>query len=131
MTGVADTRLLLALEFPPDEDAKKRLEHLATKEISGRLLAPSIILTEFIKIAGARIGADAAKVRIQFLKEKGMRIVSLDEEIAMVAGRLLLSHRDVPVADSLIASFIQTGVAEYVVSDDPHFRTLGIRTKWI
>jgi hypothetical protein len=60
-----------------------------------------------------------------------MRIASLDEEVAMVAGSLLLSHREVPIADSLIASFVKTGVAEYVVSDDPHFRTLGIRTKWI
>ncbi len=130
LTGVADTRLLLTLEFPSTEETKKRTEDLARKEISRRLLAPSIILTEFIKIAGPRMGEDATRTRIRLLEERGMRIVALDEEEALVAGSLLLSHQDVPIADALIASFVKTGMAEYVVTDDPHYRTLGVRTKW-
>jgi predicted nucleic acid-binding protein len=131
LTGVADTRLLLSLEFPPDDDTKESVERLTRTEIARRLLAPSIILTEFLKIAGARIGVDAARVRIQLLKDRGMRVVPVGEEEALAAGKLLLSHSDVPIADSLIASFVATGIAEYVVSDDPHFKTLGIRTKWL
>ena len=130
MTGIADTRLLLTLEFPPTEETKKKIVDLIEREIQRHLLAPSIILAEFIKIAGARIGEDAARIRLRLLKERGMRTVALDEEEALVAGSLLLSHRNVPIADALIASFVKTGVAEYVVTDDPHFKALGVRTKW-
>lgn len=130
MTGVADTRLLLTLEFPPDEDIKRRAVAFAEKEIAKRLLAPSIILTEFVKIAGARVGEDAARTRLRLLKDRGMRTVALDEDEALTAGSLLLSHQNVPIPDALIASFVKTGVAEYVVTDDSHYKILGIRTKW-
>jgi predicted nucleic acid-binding protein len=130
MTGVADTRLLLTLEFPPDEETKGKVETLARKEIARRLLAPSIILTEFLKIAGPRMGEDAAKVRIDLMKEMGMRIVPLEEEEALAAGIMLLSHQNVPIADALIASFVRLRAAEYVVSDDAHYKALGVRTKW-
>lgn len=130
MTGVADTRLLLTLEFPPSEEIKKKIEELMRREIARRLLAPSIILSEFLKIAGPRMGEDAARVRLRLLKDRGMRTIPLDEEEALVAGSLLLSHQNVPIADALIASFVKLGTAEYVVTDDPHYKTLGIRTKW-
>ena len=130
MTGIADTRLLLTLEFPPSEETRRKVVGLAEKELAEHLLAPSIILTEFVKIAGARLGEDAATTRLRLLRERGMRTVALDEEEALVAGNLLLSHRNVPVADALIASFAVTGVGEYVVSDDLHFKILGVKTRW-
>jgi len=94
-------------------------------------LAPSIILTEFVEFAGAKIGEDAAKNRIRLLKDRGMQIMPIDEVHALVAGNLLLSHRNVPIADALIASFVKTGAAEYVATDDQHFNVLGVKTKWI
>ena len=130
MTGIADTRLLLTLEFPPTEETRRKAVGLAEEELAGHLLAPSIILTEFVKIAGARLGEDAATTRLRLLRERGMRTIAIDEEVALVAGNLLLSHRNAPVADALIASFAVTGVGEYVISDDPHFKTLGVKTRW-
>jgi predicted nucleic acid-binding protein len=121
---------LLALEFPPRQEVRPKIRDFFEKEIGRRLIAPSIVLTEFIEIAGTRMGEDAAKTRIRLLKERGMRVAALDEETALVAGCLLLAHRDVPIADALIASFVKTGVAEYVATDDPHFKTLGVKTKW-
>ena len=130
LTGIADTRLLLTLEFPPAEDVRSKTVDLVEKEIARHLLAPSIILTEFMKIAGARIGEEAARTRLRVLRDKGMRTVAFDEEEALIAGSLLLSHQDVPIADALIASFVKTGAGEYVITDDPHYRTLGVKTKW-
>ena len=130
MTGVADTRLLLTLQFPPSVEAREEVEDLVRREIARHLLAPSIVLTEFIKIAGARIGKDGAKTRLLLLKERGMRVIALEETEAMAAGELLLSHQDVPTADAIIASFVKTGAAEHVVTDDSHYKTLGIKTKW-
>ena len=131
MTSVADTRLLLTLEFPPTPEAKAKTRDFFEKQLRGHLLAPSIILAEFIEYAGARIGEEAAKTRLRLLKEQGMQIVPIGEENALIAGNLLLAHRNVPIADSIIASYVKTGDAEYVVTDDPHFKTLNVKTKWI
>jgi len=131
LTSVADTRLLLTLEFPLNEDLAAKAEDFVEKETARQLLAPSIVITEFIKYAGARIGEDAARTRIRLLKEKGLRIIPIDEKDALTAGSLLLAHRNVPIADALIASFVKNGAAEYVITDDLHFKTLGVKTKWI
>jgi len=131
LTSLADTRLLLTLEFPPNEDLAAKVEDFVEKETARQLLAPAIVITEFIKYAGARIGEDAARTRIRLLKEKGLRIIPIDEKDALTAGYLLLAHRNVPIADALIASFVKNGAAEYVITDDLHFKTLGVKTKWI
>lgn len=131
MTAVTDTRLLLTLEFPPNKDMKRRVEAAIIKELAHRLLTPSIVLTEFVKIAGTRIGESAARLRLGLLRERGMRILPLTEELALAAGSLLLAHQDVPIADALIASPVQTGDADYVITDDPHYKVLGVRTKWV
>jgi predicted nucleic acid-binding protein len=131
LTSVADTRLLLTLEFPPTEALGAKVESFVEKEIARQLFAPSIVLTEFIKYAGARIGEEATRTRLRVLKEKGLRIVPLNEKTALMAGSLLLANRNVPITDALIASFVKNGEAEYVVTDDLHFKTLGVKTKWI
>ena len=131
LTAVADAPLLLTLQFPPSKEKGKRVEEAISREVVGRLLAPSIVLTEFVKIAGARIGESAALLRLNLLKERGMRVIPLGEELALVAGRLLLSHPDVPIADALIASLVKIGEAEYVITDDPHYQDMKVRTKWV
>jgi len=131
LTGIADTRLMLTLEFPPTENTSEKIEEFVKREIAKQLIAPSIVLTEFVKYAGTRIGEDAAKNRLRLLEEKGLRILPITEKIALTAGSLLLINRNAPIADALIASFVKDGVAEYVVTDDPHFKAFGIKTKWI
>ena len=131
LTSIADTRLLISLEFPANTEMGTKVRDLFVREAIGRLLAPTIILAEFIRIAGTKIGEEAAKNRLLLLEERGMQIVPVDKKNALIAGSLLLSHRDLPIADAIIASYVKTDVAEYVVTDDPHFRALGIKTKWI
>ncbi len=90
-----------------------------------------MVLTEFVKFAGARIGKDAARTRLSLLKDRGMRPAPIGEREALAAGDLLLAHRDAPTADALIASFVVSREGDYVLSDDPHYRELGVKTKWI
>ena len=108
-----------------------KIRDLFVKEAKGHLLAPTIILAEYIKVAGIRIGEEAAKSRLRLLEERGMKVVAVDRENALMAGSLLLSHRDLPIAHAIIASYVKGGVAEYALTDDPHFKALGIKTKWI
>jgi predicted nucleic acid-binding protein len=131
LTSIGDTRLLIELEFPSKEENGLKIRDLIEKEIEKKLLIPSIVIAEFIEIAGAEIGVDAAKTRIRIIKEKGAKTVAIDEETAIVAGCLRLNNRNVPIADALIASFVKNGVAQYVITDDPHFKTLNVKTKWV
>lgn len=56
-----------------------------------------------------------------------MKVRAVDEELALEAGKMLVKHRgEVPFADSLTAAFASTKIAGYILSDDPHFKTLGI-----
>src|SRR5713226_2934259 len=131
LTAIADTRLLLTLEFPPNKDVRRKVEAAMTRELSARLLAPSIVLTEFLKIAGVRIGEATARLRLRLLKERGLRTLELREEMALSAGSLPLKQQEIPIADALIASPVMLGEADYVVTDDRHYEILGIPTKWL
>src|SRR2546428_11139793 len=84
LTAIADTRLLLTLEFPPDKDTKRQVEAAMTHELTRRLLAPTIVLTEFLKIAGIRIGEETARLRLRLLKERGLHTLPLSEEMALL-----------------------------------------------
>ncbi len=55
----------------------------------------------------------------------------ITEEMAIAAGGFLLRNGEVPIADALIASPVQTGEADYVITDDQHFKALRVRTKWL
>lgn len=94
------------------------------------IILPSIVMAEFLKIAGSMIGIQTAIRNINILKERGMKVRSIDEDLALEAGKLLLKSRNVPFADSLIAAFVSKRIAEYVLTDDPHFTILDCRTKW-
>lgn len=131
LTAVIDTRFILTLEFPPNQEAKEKTRNLFEKELKQGLILPTIVITEFIEIAGARIGEAAAKNRFRLLKERGMEVASIDEECGIAAGTLLLSHRNIPIADALISSLVTTGLAEYVLTDDSHYKMLNVKTKWI
>lgn len=128
--SVADTRLLLTLQFPPDEATSDRVRVFLHKELARGILLPSIVMSEFIKVAGSRIGFLEAARAVNALKERGMKVRPIDEALAVEAGRLLVRHRGVPFADSLVAAFASSKTAGYILTDDPHFKVLGCRTSW-
>ena len=131
LTSITDTRMLIHLEFPTNQEEGAKTSEFFERELRGHLLAPTIVLTEFVEVAGKKIGKDAAKNRLRILKEKGMQIIDLDENHALNAGEMLLAHTKVPITDALVASYVKCGEAEYVLTDDPHYKTLNTKTKWI
>lgn len=130
MTAVADTRLLLTFQFPPDEATREKVRRLLQKEFADGIVLPTIVLSEFVKIAGAKTGFSEAVRIVHLLKDRGMKIKPIDEDVALEAGKMLLKNRNVPFADALIAAFTFCDIAQYVLSDDPHFKLLGCRTRW-
>ena len=131
MTVVADTRFLLTFKFPPTKETKQRIVNLMDESLRRGLLIPSIVVTEFIKLAGKRLGEEVALIFLKELTTRGVSIVAIDENIAIEAGKLALRHWDVPIADVIIGATTVMYHAEHIVSDDQHFKEMKFKIRWL
>jgi len=131
LTVVADTRFLLTFKFPPTKETKQKIANLMEESLRHGLLMPSIVVTEFIKLAGKKLGGEVALIFLKELTARGASIVAIDEGIATEAGKLALRHWDVPIADVLISATMIVHRAEHIVSDDQHFKDMKVKTKWL
>jgi len=131
LTVVADTRFLLTFKFPPAKETRQGIASLMEESLRHGLLVPSIVVTEFIKLAGKRIGEEAALIFLRELTIRGADIVAVDEKIAIEAGKLALRHWDVPIADILIGATTVMYHVEHIISDDQHFKQMKFKTKWL
>ena len=131
MTSVCDTRLLLTFKFPPSQNIRDKIRVLLDAELKRKMIIPSIVIAEYIKIAGIRVGSKPALAHISELEARGASTANLDREMAVLAGNLLVVHPTVPMADAAIAATAKAMHADYVLSDDPHFKILGVKTSWL
>ena len=95
------------------------------------IIIPAVVIAEYIKIAGTKVGLESGLAHISELEARGASVVPVSREIAVMAGNLLLAHPAVPIADALIGATAKVARAEHILSDDPHFKILGIRTLWL
>lgn len=129
MALILDTRFLIAHAFPPSDEERRSVATFLSRISKERLLIPSIAIVEFIKVAGTRLGAEQAGIKLKLWIARGAGVLSVDEETAFLAGKLALRHRDVPMADVIIGALAKQHKAA-VITDDPHFKTLNIKTVW-
>ena len=131
LTLVTDTRFLITFWFPPTKEVRMKISKLINLSLKEGLIVPVIVIAEYVKVAGGRIGLEAAKSHIYLLVSKGAEIANIDNQVALKAGEIALRHPEVPMADALIASVAIIKKAKYILTDDPHFRVIGLKTKWI
>ncbi|HVP23417.1 MAG TPA: PIN domain-containing protein [Conexivisphaerales archaeon] len=124
-----DTRFFVAHTFPPSGDDQTRLNRFVARISGDQMYASSISVTEFLKVAGPRIGKEGAKARMRAWTSNGLQIAPVDEEVAFSAGELAIAFREIPLGDTLIGATAQLLKAP-VASDDPDFRKLGVKTIW-
>jgi len=74
-------------------------------------------------------GLEQAKIKLRLWIGSGAEIVPIDRDTAFLAGEVALRHRDAPIADVIISTMAQRFKAT-VVTDDPHFIALGVKTTW-
>jgi predicted nucleic acid-binding protein len=129
MSVVLDTRFFIAHSFPSTLDDRERIASFAVKVATEDLLASTVSIVEFVKVAGARIGRDAATTRLRVWKKGGLEFVPVSEEIGFVSGELAHSHPEVPLGEVVIAATARQASA-VVVTDDPHYGGLGVKTLW-
>jgi len=109
----------------------KTREKLAKLRREKRGIVPAIVVAEttnFVCSVGGRV---KALDNIRTLEQSGLEIASMNLSVARDAGMLKCVHRDIPMADCVIAA---TAIREKatVVSDDEHFRQIkDLRVSWI
>jgi predicted nucleic acid-binding protein len=129
---ILDTRFFVEFFYSKDVSRLNKLKkklHEFVKNKEGIL--PAIVVAETVKITCERKGKEVANIRYMSLKESGLKIVSISDEIAKEAGLLKCKYSNVPMGDCIISA---TAIKEKarVMSDDKHFdEIIEIKRIWI
>jgi len=130
MALILDTRFLLTYTFPPTLNDKRKIKNFFYKIISEEdVFISPISIAEYLKIAGKIMGLTASEIMIRRFESAGVKVEPLTSEDGIRAGELSLKYPNIPLADLLIAA-ITLRLKGKIVSDDPHFKTIGLKTIW-
>lgn len=76
-------------------------------------------------------GRELARTHQRAIEASGLAIVPLDRTLAAEAGLIRCHHRELPLADAIIAA-LALALDGKVVSDDAHFSLIpGLRVGWL
>ncbi len=132
MKEVLDSRFLVTHYFADNEETLSRTRtKLAKLRRERRGILPSIVIAEVTNTVCRSGGRAEAHAKLRALEHSGLEVVPLDVGLARDAGLLRCAHRDVPMADCVIAA-TALRFGGRVVTNDPHFSKMkGLRTTWI
>jgi predicted nucleic acid-binding protein len=121
-----DTRFLVELFYTSDEDRKKAIKEILTRQKPNFL--STAVISEIYKLSLDKEGREVAELRFRSLA-KDFRLVNVDPDIAIGAAKIKHKYA-IPFADSLIASTAKvTKIPCY--TDDLHFKSIdGLSVKW-
>lgn len=129
MVIILDTRFLIAHTFPPSEEDREAILRFLRRYSREALVIPTVVVSEFVRVAGKRLGRETAKVRMRaWLSSSKVKLADLDLETAEMSGEISLEH-DVPLADAVVASTARR-LGGAVATDDEHFKRMRVRTVW-
>lgn len=132
MKEILDSRFLLTHYVTDDEDTLSRTRtKLAELRKERRGILPAIVVAEVTNAVCRSGGREKALAQLRALEHSGLEVVPLDADLARDAGLLRCVHRDLPMADCVIAA-TALRLGGRVVTNDPHFsKVKGLRTTWI
>ena len=132
MKEILDSRFLLTHYGAKEEEIRSRTRtKLAALRKERRGVLPSVVIAEVVNAICQEAGRAEALAKLRSLEHAGLEVVQLDPELAREAGFLKCMHRDLPMADCVIAA-TALRLGGRVLSNDPHFsKVRGLRTTWI
>ena len=132
MREILDSRFLVTHYTTDDGQILSRTRaKLVALRRERRGVLPSIVVAEVMNVVCREGGRDKALAQLRALEHAGLEVVPLDIGVARDAGALRCVHRDVPMADCIIAA-TALRLEGRVVTNDPHFsKVKGLRTTWI
>jgi len=124
MKYLFDTKALIA--FFNDEDGAEFVYNLLKGVDENKIegFISSITLTEIYYLYRRKVGEKIARKRVEQIRLSNLKIVPIDEEIALKAGEYKV--KAIPIADALIAATAYS-IGAKVVTDDKHFEGLDIK----
>ena len=132
MKEILDSTFLVTHYTTDDERILSRTRaKLAALRRERRGVLPSVVVAEVTNAVCREGGREKALAQLGALERAGLEVVPLDIGLARDAGLLKCVHRDVPMADCVIAA-TALSLGGRVVTNDPHFsKVKGLRTTWI
>ena len=123
--AIFDTRFFIELFYQKDQT---RLNQLKTelRQTHDRIVSV-VTVYETHRINQSKEGKTVAGLRSDTIK-RGFTVVPLDYTISTKAAEIAEKHRT-PLADSVIAA-LSLSLNAPVVTDDPHFQSIGVKTRW-
>ncbi len=122
-----DTSFFIRHYFSKESEVLKRSKAvLHTCKVSGnRGIVPTVALAEFYAIARRTAGRDVAEARFRELVDSGLKVIQLSQEMAREAGVLRVKYQEkIPWGDCLIAGTHVLEKADWVLTEDPHFKDI-------
>jgi predicted nucleic acid-binding protein len=118
---VLDSRFLIEYYYSDDAEIRQKASQ-KMKELTqtGTGIIPTIVICETTQLICSREGKQKAEMIYLSIMASGLKIESLSPSIAMAAGVLKSTYRNVPVGDCIIAATAIRDQAR-IISDDPHF----------
>ena len=105
MKEVLDSKFLLTHYGAKDEEVLSRTRtKLATLRKERRGVLPSVVIAEVVNAICQEVGRAEALAKLRALEHAGLEVVYLDPGLAREAGLLKCMHRDLPMADCVIAA---------------------------
>ncbi len=94
-------------------------------------MLPSIVLIELVRLICSRRGREESRIIFTSLVKSGLRVVPVDEDIALRAGLMMCKYPSVPLGDCIIAAVAERYKAR-VLSDDKYFDEIEeVKRVWI
>lgn len=132
MKAVLDSRFIIEFFYSDELDIKqkaaRKLKDLTSR---GEGILPTIVISEIVQTICDQLGKEESEICYANLTQSGLKIQSLNAQIAKQAGLLRSRHRNIPMGDCIIAA---TAIANQaiILSDDPHFDTISeAKRSWI
>jgi predicted nucleic acid-binding protein len=77
MALILDTKFLIAHTFPPSDEERRSIANFLSRISKEKLIIPSIVITEFMKVAGTRLGAEQARIKLKLWTARGAGVLQL------------------------------------------------------
>ncbi|MEM2913562.1 MAG: PIN domain-containing protein [Candidatus Bathyarchaeia archaeon] len=134
MRAVLDTRFFVVHFLAENEETKSKTRKILEDLQKGGNVGfvPTVVVHELYKFEMENFGRDIADIRVNVVLRSNLKTVNLDPPIAIEAAKLRYKHRDLPMADAIIAATALETSSDFILTDDAHIKEIKeIKTRWI
>lgn len=127
MRVVLDTTFLALHYFSTETEITSKTRNIlkACRKLGSNGILPTMVLAEFYTLTHKKAGKDMAERRFNEIIESGLHVVELSTVISRQAGIIRRKYEEkIPWGDCVIAATGLVNKAEFIITEDPHFKQI-------